>query len=106
MHYRVSDSISKSSSRFVNVPFLLDLMEIHKQQEPLDKDGIAYRYLRFERSIGLRSTLLISRICRNRRSGLSRLLEFLALLLRPVDLWGALRRRSGRVTSRMSAGRG
>ena len=106
VHYRVSDSISKSSSRFVNLPFLLDLIEIHKQQEPLETDGLAYRYLRFERRIGFRSTLLISRICRNRRSGFSRLLEFLALLLRPVDLWRALMRRFGRVRSRMSAGRG
>lgn len=101
VHYRVADSITKSSSRFVNLPFLHDLIEIHKQQEPLATDGIVYRYLRFERSIGLRSTLFISRICRNRRSVVSRLLEFLAILLRPVDLWRALRRRFGRFTSRM-----
>ena len=95
--YRVSESISKSSSRFANVPFLLDLIQIHKRQEPLESDGFGYRYLRFERSISLYSTLLISRLCRNRRSGFSRSLEALALLLRPVDLWGALRRRFGRL---------
>ena len=106
VHYRVSNSISKSSSRFVNLPFLVDLIEIHKQQEPLETDGIVYRYLRFERGLDLRSTLFISRICRNRRSGFSRFLEFLALMFRPVDLWGALMRRFGRVTSRISAGRG
>ena len=103
VHYRVADSITKSSSRFVNLPFLLDLIAIHKQQEPLETDGIADRYLRFERSIGLRSTLLISRICRNRRSVFSRFLEFLALLLRPVDLRRALSRRFGRFTSKISA---
>ena len=106
VQYRVSNSISKSSSRFINLPFLLDIIEIHKQQEPLDTDGAVYRYLRFERSVGLHSTLLISRICGNRRSVFSRFLEFLALLLRPVDLWGALRRRFGRFPSRMSAGKG
>lgn len=102
VRYRVSESISKSSSRFVNLPFLLDIIEIHKQQAPLETDGIFYRYLKFERSIALRSTLFISRICRNHRSAFSRFLEFLALLLRPVDLWGAIRRRFGRVTSRIS----
>ena len=106
VNYRVSDSISKSSSRFVNLLFLLDLIEIHKQQTPLETDGVRYRYLRFERTIGLRSTLLISRICRNRRSVFSRFLEFLALLLRPVDLCGVLRRRFGRVASRVSAWQG
>ncbi len=97
VNYRVSDSISKSTSRFVNLPFLIDLIQIHKQLEPLESDGLLYRYLRFERGVGLYSTLLISKLCRNRRSGFSRLLEALALLLRPVDLWGALRRRFGRL---------
>lgn len=97
VNYRVSDSISKSSSRFVNVPFLLDLIQIHRQQTPLECDGFVYHYLRFERSVSLYSTLLISRLCHNRRSGFSRSLEALALLLRPVDLWGALRRRFARL---------
>jgi glycosyltransferase involved in cell wall biosynthesis len=97
VEYRVSDSISKSTSRFVNVPFLLDLIKLHQQQKPLESDGFTYRYLRFERSISLYSTLLISRLCRNRRSGFSRSLEALALILRPVDLYGALRRRLGRL---------
>ncbi len=100
VRYRVANSISKSSSRFVNVPFLLDLIDLHKEVRPLDTDGIWDRYLRFERSIGLYSTLLISRVCGNRRSAFSRLLEFLALCLRPVDLWRALRRRLGRLTNR------
>lgn len=103
VHYRVSNSISKSSSRFVNLPFLLDIIEIQKQQKPLETDGIVYRYLLLERSVGLRSTLLISRICRNRRSAFSRFLEFIALLFRPVALWGAFRRRFGRFTSRVFA---
>ena len=106
VHYRVSDSISKSSSRFVNLPFLVDLIEIHKQQEPLPTDGFVYRYLRWERSVGLYSTLFISKLCRNRRSAFSRFLEVLALLLRPADLWGAFRRRSGRLASRIHPGRG
>lgn len=106
VNYRVSDSISKSSSRFVNLSFLHDLIRIHKHLEPLDSDGLRYRYLRFERGVGLYSTLLISKICRNRRSGFSRFLEALALLLRPTDLWGALRRRSGRLASRMPVRRG
>ena len=101
--YRVSHSISKSSSRFVNVPFLRDLIKIHNSLKPLDSDGLQYRFLRFERGIGLYSTLLISKICRNRRSGFSRLLEGLALLLRPTDLWGALRRRLLRLVNRPAA---
>lgn len=101
VRYRVSDSISKSSSRFVNVPFLLDMIGIHKQLKPMESDGLLYRYLRFERGLGLYSTLFISRVCGNRRSGFSRLLEFLALLLRPLDLWWAVRRRLGRLASRM-----
>ena len=105
VNYRVSNSISKSSSRFVNLPFLLDIIEIQKQQKPLETDGIVYRYLRLERSVSLRSTLFISKVCRNRRSVFSRFLEFIALLFRPVALWGALRRRFGRFTSRVSAGR-
>ena len=102
VNYRVSDSISKSSSRFTNLPFLRDLIQIHKEQEPLESDGLLYRFLRFERGVGLYSTLLISKLCRNRRSVLSRFLEGLALMLRPTDLWGALRRRFGRMASRMS----
>ncbi len=102
VNYRVSDSISKSSSRFVNTAFLRDLIQVHKQLKPLDSDGLMYRYLRFERGFGLYSTLFISKICRNRRSALSRLLEALALVLRPTDLWGAIRRRVGRLASRMS----
>lgn len=101
VRYRISDSISKSSSRFVNVPFLLDMIGIHKQLKPMESDGLLYRYLRFERGVGLYSTLFISRVCGNRRSGFSRLLEFLALLLRPLDLWWAVRRRLGRLASRM-----
>lgn len=105
VEYRVADSISKSTSRFVNVPFVLDLIAIHEQQTPLDSDGPVYRYLHLERSIGLHSTLLISRLCGNRRSWFSRSLEFLALLLRPTDLWGALRRRIGRLTGRIEVAR-
>ncbi len=99
VNYRVSDSISKSSSRFVNVPFLRDLIAIHKQLAPIESDGLAYRYLRFERGVGLYSTLAISKLCRNRRSGFSRLLEGLALLLRPTDLWRAVRRRVDRLAA-------
>ncbi|MEL6448528.1 MAG: glycosyltransferase [Pseudomonadota bacterium] len=102
VNYRVSDSISKSSTRFVNVPFLRDLIEIHKQQTPIEADGLRYRYLRFERGIGLYSTLVISKLSGNRRSALTRVLEGLALLLRPRDLWGALRRRVGRLTGKAS----
>lgn len=102
VNYRVSDSTSKSSSRFVNVPFLLDLIQIHKQLTPLDSDGLSYRYLRFERGLGLYSTLLISKACGNRRSDFSRFLEGLALVLRPTDMWGAIRRRFGRLTRNMS----
>ena len=101
VRYRISNSISKSSSRFVNVPFLLDMIGIHKQLTPMESDGLLYRYLRFERGVGLYSTLFISRVCGNRRSGFSRLLEFLALLLRPLDLWWAVRRRLGRLAGRM-----
>lgn len=103
VRYRVSHSISKSSSRFVNLPFLLDLIEIHRQQSPLADDGMVDRYLRLERSVGLYSTLAISKLCGNRRSALSRSLELLALLLRPVDLWGAVRRRLHRYTAGMAA---
>ncbi len=99
VNYRVSDSISKSSSRFVNVPFLHDLIAIHKQLTPIESDGLTYRYLRFERGVGLYSTLAISKLCRNRRSGFSRLLEGLALLLRPTDLWRAVRRRFDRLAA-------
>lgn len=106
VNYRVSDSISKSSSRFTNVPFLLDLIQIHKQQKPLASDGLLYRYLRFERGVGLYSTLLISRVCRNRRSALSRFLEGLALMLRPSDLWGVIQRRFGRLANRMAVRQG
>lgn len=101
VNYRVSDSISKSSSRFVNVPFLLDMIGVHRQLRPLESDGFAYRYLRFERSVLLYSMLFISKVCRNRRSGLSRFLEFIALLFRPRDLWGVMRRRLGRLTRRI-----
>ena len=100
--YRVSESISKSSSRFANLPFLRDVIQIHREQAPLESDGLAYRYRRFERSMGLYSTLIISRLTRNRRNTVSRSLEFIALLMRPVDLWGAIRRRFGRMTSKSS----
>lgn len=106
VNYRVSDSISKSDTRFVNVPFLLDLIAIHKQLAPLDSDGLKYRYLRFERGIGLYSTLLISRLCGNKRTPVSRFLQGAALFLRPIDLWGAIRRRLGRLTGRMSSASG
>lgn len=103
VHYRVAHSISKSSSRFVNMPFLLDLIAIHGQQVPLEDESWFDRYLRLERKVGLHSTLLISKLCRNRRSWFSRSLEFLALLLRPVDLFQAVRRRVARL--RMKLGR-
>ncbi len=99
--YRVSDSISKSTTQFVNVSFLADLIELHKQLKPVESDGLLYRYLRFERGLGLYSTLIISKICRNRRSALSRFLEALALVFRPTDLWGAIARRFTRLSSRM-----
>ena len=101
IHYRVAHSISKSSSRFVNMPFLLDLIAIHSQQEPLEDESWFDRYLRLERKVGLHSTLLISRLCRNRRSLFSRFLEFLALLLRPVDLFQATRRRLTRLRMKL-----
>ncbi len=105
VRYRVSDSISKSSSRFVNLAFLHDLIAIHKQQAPLTSDGIRYHYLRFERGLGLYSTLAISKLCGNRRSAFSRALQGLALLLRPVDLWQAMQRRLGRRSETTGAAR-
>ena len=101
VHYRVAHSISKSSSRFVNMPFLLDLIEIHRQQEPLADDSLLDRYLRVERRMGLHSTLLISKLCRNRRSWFSRSLEFVALLLRPLDCFHALGRRATRLRMKL-----
>lgn len=101
VHYRVAHSISKSSTRFVNLPFLLDLIAIHGQQEPLEDESWTDRYLRRERMRGLRSTLLISKLCGNRRSWFSRSLEFLALLLRPVDLFQAAGRRLTRLRMRL-----
>lgn len=102
VHYRVAHSISKSSSRFVNMPFLLDLIEIHSQQDALEDDSWFDHYLRIERKLGLRSTLLISKLCGNRRSWFSRSLEFLALLLRPVDFIQAVGRRLTRLRTRLS----
>jgi glycosyltransferase involved in cell wall biosynthesis len=102
VHYRVAHSISKSSSRFVNMPFLLDLIAIHRQQAHLEDDSWRDRYLRMERWLGLHSTLLISKLCGNRRSWFSRSLEFLALLLRPVDLFQAVGRRWTRLRMRLA----
>jgi glycosyltransferase involved in cell wall biosynthesis len=101
VNYRVAESISKSSSRIANIPFLLDIIAIHKLHVPLESDGLLYRYLRFERGLSLYSKLLISRICRNQRSAFSRFLEAVALLLRPADLLGAVRRRFGRLTQKV-----
>ena len=103
--YRVADSISKSSSRIANIPFLIDIIAIHRLHVPLESDGLLYRYLRFERGLSLHSRLLISRVCGNRRSVFSRSLEGMALLLRPIDLLGALRRRFGRLARRVSGRR-
>ena len=103
MKYRVADSTSKSSTRFVNRLFLEDLILIHKSLKPLDSDGLTYRFLRFERSVGLYSTLLISKLCGNRRNAFSRALEAAALLLRPTDLWGAIRRRFARIAGRQQS---
>lgn len=101
VHYRVAHSISKSSSRFVNMPFLLDLIEIHRQQKPLDDDSLLDRYRGVERWVGLHSTLLISKLCGNRRSWFSRSLEFVALLLRPLDFSQAVSRRATRLRMKL-----
>jgi glycosyltransferase involved in cell wall biosynthesis len=93
VRYRVSESVSKSNTQYVNVSFLYDVIQINKDNKsPFLNNPISYIY-RIEQLTMLYAKLLISKLCNNKKSNLSRLLDRLSFFLRPFHFYWAIKRR-------------
>lgn len=84
--YRVSQSISKSDHRYINVDFIQDLILINKDGAlPFIKAPYS-ELLRYEQLGLLKFQLLISFLTNNKKGFLSRSLNFCTWILRPIHL--------------------
>lgn len=84
--YRVSESISMSSHRYVNIKFLKDLIAINKSQKELFFKSPINEILRNEQLLMYNSVLLISVISGNNKNKLTDFLGRTTWALRPIHL--------------------
>lgn len=90
--YRISDSISKHSSRYVNLSFLKDLIDIDSQFKFLEMRKISDMLYKIDSVILLYGKLYTSKVCGNKIGLLSKILDLLIIVLRPVNLYRRFRR--------------
>ncbi|MDX7817727.1 glycosyltransferase [Aeromonas caviae] len=90
--YRISTSVSKSNLRYVNVPFLLDLIQINKDNKlPFINNPLDAVY-RVEQLVMLHTKILISKVCNNEKNKISKTLDLFSLFLRPFHVYQAIKR--------------
>lgn len=82
--YRVADSISKNSKKYINENFLDDLIEIDKMHPFSELSGIYPKLLKFDMLTLLRGKKLIKHVVNNKKGRLSRFLDIVHFILRPV----------------------
>ncbi|MGQ7089694.1 glycosyltransferase, partial [Escherichia coli] len=82
--YRVQNSTSKHASRYINIPFLQQLIEIDSCFKFRDMPTLYYKALKIDAVILMKGKLLISKITNNRVCALSKILDIVHFLLRPV----------------------
>ncbi|EKY2042569.1 glycosyltransferase, partial [Cronobacter sakazakii] len=92
VYYRVANSASKHSHRYVNYNFLNDLINIDKMFKINDIEGIYYKALKLDALTLLYGKKLIAKLTGNKVSFLSRSLDVIHLSLRPIYIVRKIRR--------------
>lgn len=82
--YRVADSISKNSQRYINNAFLSDLIAIDKMHPLGGLVGARQKLLKLDMLTLLHGKRLIRHLTNNKKGSLSRILDIIHFLLRPV----------------------
>lgn len=91
--YRVSTSISKSDVRYVNLHFLDELIRINIDNKPsFLKEPFSYLEM-LEQRVGYTLKFYIARVCGNKISKLSKVLDILCLFLKPIYIFETIKRR-------------
>ncbi|MCT4706783.1 glycosyltransferase [Enterobacteriaceae bacterium H16N7] len=83
VRYRISDSASKHSKRYINEKFLNDLIKIYSELSFSDMKNFSAKALKIDMSTLLYGKKIILVITNNRVGALSRALDYIHLLLRP-----------------------
>lgn len=82
--YRVADSISKNSQRYVNESFLNDLINIDKMHSFTELNGLYPKLLKLDMLILLNGKRAIKKITNNKKGNLSKILDVIHFMVRPV----------------------
>ncbi|EOL8956459.1 glycosyltransferase family 2 protein [Cronobacter dublinensis] len=92
VYYRVANSASKHSHRYVNHNFLNDLINIDKMFKISNVEGVYYKALKLDTLTLLYGKKLIAKLTKNKVSYLSRSLDVIHLGLRPIYIIRKIRR--------------
>lgn len=92
VHYRVENSTSKHEKRYVNLPFLQQLIEINRSLPFKSLPNLYYVLLKVDTIILLRGKYFISKITTNKVSFLSKFLDVIHFALRPIYIIHKIRR--------------
>lgn len=103
VYYRVENSTSKHEKRYVNIPFLQQLIEINNSLKFRTMPGLYYMLLKLDTLVLLYGKVVISTISKNRVGNLSRFLDFIHFALRPIYIMHKLRRSYVNYRSRKKA---
>lgn len=82
VYYRISNSLSNSVSRFTNIPFTQEIINVHKILIKPYIKGFSYIYY-YDKIFELKTNLLIAKITNNKRNIISYSLQKLCSLFRP-----------------------
>lgn len=95
VYYRISDSLSNSTTRFINVEFEKEIVKLHSLYIKHEVEGWEL-FLYYDKLLELKSNILISRLVNNKRGLLSFFLNKLVSLFRPRWYRAQLKRKQGR----------
>ncbi|MEZ2794985.1 glycosyltransferase family 2 protein [Proteus terrae] len=82
VYYRISDSLSNSVTRFININFHKEILFLHEKIIKPNMKGINKIYY-FDKIIELKSDLIIAKMTKNKRNKMSYILNKSISLLRP-----------------------
>lgn len=86
VYYRMDESISTSSTRYANLPFIHNLISIY-QQDPISFFDHPYlKWVTIEKITYYKMTILVSRLFNNQTSQATKIVNYLLWILRPVHL--------------------
>ncbi|MEM6049412.1 glycosyltransferase [Erwinia sp. P7711] len=84
VNYRVANSISKNSQRYINEGFLNDLINIDKMHTFKELKGLYPKLLKIDTLILLNGKRLIKKVTNNKKGRFSKILDIIHFMMRPV----------------------